>query len=165
LSRRPDEGALLSSQAVALTSIDVLLSNLTGHIVDVRREEAAGGLSRTELEAMRIQAARAWALLTVLSTIIFLIAPTLPMGLIALVAGVHVYRNWGSVKAGEDVHREGPIDNTNRLSALLITLAVLIAGGIGLSAMTLDPDKIRTTSEDGLTYIPGATKGPTISQP
>ena len=55
------EGSLLSSQAVALTSIDVLLSNLTGHIVDVRREEAAGGLSRTELEAMRIQAALAAA--------------------------------------------------------------------------------------------------------
>lgn len=55
------EGSLLSSKAVALTSIDVLLSKLTGHIVDVRREDAAGGLSRTEREALRIQAALAAA--------------------------------------------------------------------------------------------------------
>jgi hypothetical protein len=116
-------------------------------------------------QAMRIQASRAWALLTVLATIIFLLAPSFPMGLIALVAGIHVYRHWDSVKAGEDGHRDGPIDNTNRLSALLITLAVLIAGGIGLSAMTLSPDKIRTSTGDGLTFIPGAPKGPTITQP
>ena len=33
------EGSLLSSKAVALTSIDVLLSDLTGHVIDVRRVE------------------------------------------------------------------------------------------------------------------------------
>lgn len=52
------EGSLLSSQVVALTSIDVLLSSLTGHIIDVRRvEPSSTGMSRTELEAARIAAA------------------------------------------------------------------------------------------------------------
>ncbi|MEO7132552.1 MAG: bifunctional cytidylyltransferase/SDR family oxidoreductase [Dermatophilaceae bacterium] len=51
---------LLSSKAVALTSLDVLLSSLTGHIIDVRRiEPAETGMSRTELEAVRIAAALA----------------------------------------------------------------------------------------------------------
>ncbi|MFT4294798.1 MAG: bifunctional cytidylyltransferase/SDR family oxidoreductase [Micropruina sp.] len=55
------EGSLLSSKAVALTSMDVLLSNLTGHVVDVRRMDSEGGLSRTELEARRISEALAKA--------------------------------------------------------------------------------------------------------
>ncbi|MBK9475287.1 MAG: bifunctional cytidylyltransferase/SDR family oxidoreductase [Tetrasphaera sp.] len=51
-------GSLLSSTAVALTSIDVLLSNLTGHVIDVRRVEPGNtGMSRTELEAAQIAAA------------------------------------------------------------------------------------------------------------
>lgn len=50
--------SLLSSQAVALTAIDVLLSDLTGHVIDVRRIEPDGGArSRTELEARGIAAA------------------------------------------------------------------------------------------------------------
>lgn len=53
------EGSLLSSKAVALTSLDVLLSDLTGHVVDVRRIDGVGGMSRTELEAMRIAEAMA----------------------------------------------------------------------------------------------------------
>ena len=49
------EGSLLSSRAVALTTIDVLLSSLTGHVIDVRREEPGRvGMSRSELEAVRI---------------------------------------------------------------------------------------------------------------
>ncbi len=52
------EGSLLSSKAVALTSIDVLLSDLTGHVIDVRRVEPGDhAMSRTELEASRIAAA------------------------------------------------------------------------------------------------------------
>jgi len=52
------EGSLLSSKAVALTSIDVLMSDLTGHVIDVRRvEPGAHAMSRTELEASRIAAA------------------------------------------------------------------------------------------------------------
>jgi 2-C-methyl-D-erythritol 4-phosphate cytidylyltransferase len=35
-------GSLLSSDKVARTSIDVLLSDLTGHVIDVRREDLAG---------------------------------------------------------------------------------------------------------------------------
>jgi ribitol-5-phosphate 2-dehydrogenase (NADP+) / D-ribitol-5-phosphate cytidylyltransferase len=51
------EGSLLSSQAVALTSIDVLLSDLTGHVIDVRRVEPDGSSrSRTMLEASQIAA-------------------------------------------------------------------------------------------------------------
>jgi 2-C-methyl-D-erythritol 4-phosphate cytidylyltransferase len=33
------EGTLLTSEAVAETSLDVLISSWTGHIVDVRRED------------------------------------------------------------------------------------------------------------------------------
>jgi 2-C-methyl-D-erythritol 4-phosphate cytidylyltransferase len=54
------EGSLLSSRAVALTTIDVLLSSLTGHVIDVRREEPGHvGMSRSELEASRIAEALA----------------------------------------------------------------------------------------------------------
>jgi 2-C-methyl-D-erythritol 4-phosphate cytidylyltransferase len=34
------EGSLLTSEAVAETSLDVLISSFTGHIIDVRREDA-----------------------------------------------------------------------------------------------------------------------------
>jgi len=54
------EGSLLSSGAVALTTIDVMLSSLTGHVIDVRREEPGHtGMSRSELEARRIAEALA----------------------------------------------------------------------------------------------------------
>ncbi|CAM5662325.1 Short-chain dehydrogenase OS=Streptomyces microflavus OX=1919 GN=Smic_23780 PE=3 SV=1 [Streptomyces microflavus] len=33
------EGSLLSSEAVARTSLDVLLSALTGHVIDVRQQD------------------------------------------------------------------------------------------------------------------------------
>jgi 2-C-methyl-D-erythritol 4-phosphate cytidylyltransferase len=32
-------GSLLSSEAVARTSLDVLLSDLTGHVIDVRQQD------------------------------------------------------------------------------------------------------------------------------
>jgi len=52
-----DEGSLLSSRAVALTTLDVLLSGLTGHVIDVRREEPAGtGMSRSASDAERVAA-------------------------------------------------------------------------------------------------------------
>jgi 2-C-methyl-D-erythritol 4-phosphate cytidylyltransferase len=35
--------SLLSSQVVALASIDVLISDLTGHVIDVRRQDPLGG--------------------------------------------------------------------------------------------------------------------------
>ena len=40
-------GSLLSSDQVARTSVDVLLSDLTGHVVDVRREDPAGPAAGT----------------------------------------------------------------------------------------------------------------------
>ncbi|PDP86133.1 2-C-methyl-D-erythritol 4-phosphate cytidylyltransferase [Glycomyces fuscus] len=49
-------GSLLSAEKVARTSLDVLLSDLTGHVVDVRREDlpAAGNdTSRTETESVK----------------------------------------------------------------------------------------------------------------
>lgn len=55
-------GSLLSSRAVALTTIDVLLSSLTGHVIDVRREDPGQvGMSRSEREASRIAEALASA--------------------------------------------------------------------------------------------------------
>lgn len=59
---REPAGSLLSSQAVALTSVDVLLSDLSGQVVDVRRvEPGATGRSRTAGEASLIAAALAEA--------------------------------------------------------------------------------------------------------
>jgi NAD(P)-dependent dehydrogenase (short-subunit alcohol dehydrogenase family) len=37
-------GTLLSSEQVARQSLDVLLSHLTGHIIDIRREEGPAAL-------------------------------------------------------------------------------------------------------------------------
>ncbi|MCT2590890.1 bifunctional cytidylyltransferase/SDR family oxidoreductase [Streptomyces sp. N2-109] len=37
------EGSLLSSQAVARTSLDVLLSDMTGHVIDVRQQDPMRG--------------------------------------------------------------------------------------------------------------------------
>lgn len=49
---------LLSSRAVALTSLDVLMSNLTGHVVDVRRlDPGLGAMSRSDHEAAALIAA------------------------------------------------------------------------------------------------------------
>jgi 2-C-methyl-D-erythritol 4-phosphate cytidylyltransferase len=50
-------GSLLSSKVVALTTLDVMLSDLTGQVIDVRRvESGSDGLSRTENEVSRIAA-------------------------------------------------------------------------------------------------------------
>ena len=54
------EGSLLESRAVALTTLDVLLSSLTGNVIDVRREEPGNtGMSRSATEANRIATALA----------------------------------------------------------------------------------------------------------
>jgi 2-C-methyl-D-erythritol 4-phosphate cytidylyltransferase len=54
--------SLLTSESVALTSLDVLLSEVTGHVVDVRRIDPGGGsLSRPAHDAERIAAALAEA--------------------------------------------------------------------------------------------------------
>lgn len=39
-------GSLLSSEAVARTSLDVLLSDLTGHVVDVRQQDPTAAAGR-----------------------------------------------------------------------------------------------------------------------
>lgn len=45
-------GSLLSSEAVALTSLDVLLSTMTGHVVDVRRQDpTTNAAQRSAFEA------------------------------------------------------------------------------------------------------------------
>jgi len=44
-------GTLLSSMAVALTSIDVLVSDLTGHVIDVRRIDPLAGAGAYAQEA------------------------------------------------------------------------------------------------------------------
>jgi 2-C-methyl-D-erythritol 4-phosphate cytidylyltransferase len=40
---REPEGSLLSSEAVARTSLDVLVSGLTGHVIDVRQQDPTRG--------------------------------------------------------------------------------------------------------------------------
>ena len=56
------DGSLLASSAVALTAVDVLLSRLSGEVVDVRRiEPGATGRSRTAREAEHIAAVLAQA--------------------------------------------------------------------------------------------------------
>jgi 2-C-methyl-D-erythritol 4-phosphate cytidylyltransferase len=37
-------GTLLSSEEVARQSLEILLSDLTGHIIDIRREEGSAAL-------------------------------------------------------------------------------------------------------------------------
>jgi 2-C-methyl-D-erythritol 4-phosphate cytidylyltransferase len=39
-------GSLLSSEAVARTSLDVLLSEMTGHVIDVRQQDPTAGAGR-----------------------------------------------------------------------------------------------------------------------
>lgn len=56
------QGTLLDSRVVALTSLDVILSDMTGHVFDVRRVDPGGATgSRTEQEAAQISAALARA--------------------------------------------------------------------------------------------------------
>jgi len=43
-------GSLLSSEAVARTSLDVLLSALTGHVIDVRQQDPTKGAGASGFE-------------------------------------------------------------------------------------------------------------------
>lgn len=49
-----DPGSLLAAEAVALTSIDVLISPMTGHVVDVRRQNPDRPGARGKAHAARI---------------------------------------------------------------------------------------------------------------
>lgn len=53
------DGSLLSSRAVALTTIDVLISQLSGCVIDVRREDSDHSWSRSAADAERIARALA----------------------------------------------------------------------------------------------------------
>ncbi len=53
------EGSLLTSEAVAETSLDVLISSFTGHIVDVRREDALATHVAASVTAELLQEAAA----------------------------------------------------------------------------------------------------------
>ncbi|MGI8761344.1 MAG: SDR family NAD(P)-dependent oxidoreductase [Jatrophihabitantaceae bacterium] len=55
------EGSLLESDAVASTVLDVLASDLTGHVVDVRRETASRAASQADLVAEAVADAEAEA--------------------------------------------------------------------------------------------------------
>lgn len=53
------EGSLLSSEAVARTSLDVLLSPLTGHVIDVRRQDPTHGSASAHTFSEALSAALA----------------------------------------------------------------------------------------------------------
>lgn len=53
------EGSLLSSEAVARTSLDVLLSPLTGHVIDVRRQDPTQGSASAHTFSEALSAALA----------------------------------------------------------------------------------------------------------
>jgi ribitol-5-phosphate 2-dehydrogenase (NADP+) / D-ribitol-5-phosphate cytidylyltransferase len=55
------EGTLLDSEAVAGTVLDVLVSGLTGHVIDVRRETAGRGIPEADVVAEAIAEAEAEA--------------------------------------------------------------------------------------------------------
>jgi MFS family permease len=119
--------------------------------------------------AMRHQPARAWALIFVLSAAGFAISPSIPGALIALLTFTHVRLNWGAVSRGDDDFRDGPIDATNRLSALLIMIVVLIATAVGTHAMTLSPDAVRQTyvnpDVSSQPELRGIDVGPSVKPP
>lgn len=94
-------------------------------------------------QALGHQPARAWALITVLAFVALIWSPTLPVFLITLLGFTQVRTNWQAVSRGDDPHRDGPIDTGNRLSAIAIVVFVLIAGVVGLHAMTLPADQVR----------------------
>jgi hypothetical protein len=119
--------------------------------------------------ALRHQPARAWALICLLSMGGFALSPSFPGALIVLLTFTHVRLNWAAISRGDDAFKAGPIDSTNRLSALLITIFVLIASAVGSHAMTLSPDEINQTyvnpSVSSQPELRGIDVGPTVKPP
>ncbi len=115
--------------------------------------------------AMQSQPERAWVLLFLLSIPALVLAPSIPTILLLLLAFTRVRTNWPAISAGTDAHAGGPVDGTNRLSALVITLGVLIAASLGMHAMQQTSDEVRELRQgDQVTRVPGAVPGPTIDE-
>ncbi len=115
--------------------------------------------------AMACQPERAWALFAVAGTVSLLIFPSVP-GLVAVVAAlVQVRRRWDGIRDGDDLHADGPVDSTNRLSAILLTVSVVLASAIGMHAMTLSPGQLRAADVEATPAVPGSEIGPTIGPP
>ncbi|MBJ7473318.1 MAG: hypothetical protein JHD16_18570, partial [Solirubrobacteraceae bacterium] len=115
--------------------------------------------------AMACQPERAWALLAVISVVALAVAPSLPgLGVVG-VCLAQVRRRWAGISRGDDLHQDGPVDGTNRLSAVLLTVFVLLASAIGMQAMTLSPQDLRAADVEATPAVPGTVKGPTIGPP
>ncbi len=115
--------------------------------------------------AMEYQSDRAWGLLLLVTLPSVFIASTLPAILIAILAFTQVRTRWPQLVAGADDHASGPLDRTNRLGALILTLAVIAASSVGINAMHLSTDDLRGLQQQERTAFPGATEGPTIDAP
>lgn len=115
--------------------------------------------------AMASQPERAWVLLFLLSIPAMVLAPSIPTILLLLLSFTRVRTNWGAISRGEDEHAGGPVDGTNRLSALIITLGVLIAASVGMHAMQQTSAEVNELRQsDEVTRVPGTIPGPTIDE-
>ncbi len=115
--------------------------------------------------AMQSQPERAWVLLFLLSIPALVLAPSIPTILLLLLAFHPRAHQLAGDQRRHRRPRGGPVDGTNRLSALVITLGVLIAASLGMHAMQQTSDEVRELRQgDQVTRVPGAVPGPTIDE-
>ncbi len=114
--------------------------------------------------AMQPQAPRAWGILLLLAVAGFAIQPSVPTAVIAVLAFLKVRTNWAAISSGGDAE-DGPVDRTNRLSALIIVGAVLIVASVGMRGTTISAADLAPTTLDRPTVMPGAERGPVIPPP
>lgn len=113
--------------------------------------------------AMDSQPERAWLLLFLVAIPAMVLAPSIPTILLLLLSFTRVRTGWSEITGAADHHADGPVDQTNRASALIITVGVLVAASLGLHAMHQSSAELRTLqSERGVSTVPGAVQGPTV---
>ncbi|MEH3054292.1 MAG: hypothetical protein PGN13_09845 [Patulibacter minatonensis] len=113
--------------------------------------------------AMATQPERSWALLCAASAIAMVLAPSLPTIALLLLSFTRVRTHWAAISAGDDTSEER-VDATNRTSALVIVLGVLLASSFGMHVMQLsssDVDAMRAADD---IVVPGAVQGPTVDE-
>lgn len=114
--------------------------------------------------ALAPQAPRAWGLVFVLAALGFAIKPSLGTAIFAVLALTQVRTQWAAISDGTQA-ADGPIDHTNRVSALIIVSALLIVCSVGMRATTLPVDDLKPSALDSETTLPGTERGPTIAPP
>lgn len=110
--------------------------------------------------AMRYQSERGWALLFAASVAGVIFEPSLPGMLIAVLAFTRVRTNWEGVRDDLDHHAGGPVDTTNRRSALILIIAALLAGSIGLGSVSVNSGSLPTAETES--PFPYAKEGETV---